>query len=843
MAVINRHNVIDLIGRNPRKYHSCIITCFTFNFTYFEERILPVLRVSNIKNINIFVDGNELEKAQEFLSGKEFSFQKNYSLIPIYNNNGVFHPKVIYLFGHHEGLVTIGSGNLTSSGLSYNDEIWASFQHKDLQTEDLYVFKETWFYLNQFFDQAIGVGKEKLNWIYNNSAWLGELIHKKDISNAHLSVISSNFFREWKNELNDSVVQTITIISPFYDSNGKIIEELNHTYQPQSIRIVLDANSELLPFDFFDTQLKNIAFYDWRDVKKDFDDNYFRLHAKIFHFETAQEEYLFIGSPNATLAALGNESVGSINNELGILFKRKKKKSTWLDELGISFASKNQIKDFQYLLKNKPTEQNKLGGKNNKYPLKIKYAENTSSSIHVYLNTYLSDSIQLLGLDRNGLPVKLELIENGKAFVQLRSDRLSDVFKIYAFDGSNRISNYCIVHQVDALIKTNPNQRNAALDELMNNPQIQIDNLYKVVQFMDYSWTEETNENVQKSIKTVNYGNQIKSVNEPKNSKEEKVSYEEFNNVDNIYQRLGITNHANIRIADYFLALSKGLDNNYDESLELSIDDEIEIEDVQSEKQLGNKQSVPVNVGLKIKKHLEKFLLKVNQHLYDKIDNVLKFKIINPTDFSNDYYNLNLISKLSVASELLVQYRDITFEYENENFIHLIEQGNIDDHGSSIKGFLYNTIGLFMIGFNQKGLHYEYQYLNEKMVQYQEQLLKNLVYLTQSVYWRKSNTYQLELIYLNLRMYFKENRNIVKLLNGLVDIELEIHFNDWLINFENIQSRKELIVEANHYLIDKIIFNSKLGFCRVIGCKNQIVEVETLIGLTSIKLPKCILFK
>ena len=155
MEFIERQNVLDLIGRDSRRYHSCIITCYSFDFTYFEERVLPVFRASNIRNVNVFVDGNSLESSQEMLTGKEFSFQKNYSLIPVYKGKGVFHPKIILLTGYHEGLLIVGSGNITSSGLNNNDEIWA--------------------YLETYFPLALGVGSEKLNWFTNNSPWISTL--------------------------------------------------------------------------------------------------------------------------------------------------------------------------------------------------------------------------------------------------------------------------------------------------------------------------------------------------------------------------------------------------------------------------------------------------------------------------------------------------------------------------------------------------------------------------------------------------------------------------------------------------------------------------------------------
>ena len=63
--IIERQNILELIGKNRNKYSSCIITSYTFDLSFFEERILPSLRTSNIRNINVFVDGNYLERIIE----------------------------------------------------------------------------------------------------------------------------------------------------------------------------------------------------------------------------------------------------------------------------------------------------------------------------------------------------------------------------------------------------------------------------------------------------------------------------------------------------------------------------------------------------------------------------------------------------------------------------------------------------------------------------------------------------------------------------------------------------------------------------------------------------------
>ena len=249
MEFIERQNVLDLIGRDSRRYHSCIITCYSFDFTYFEERVLPVFRASNIRNVNVFVDGNSLESSQEMLTGKEFSFQKNYSLIPVYKGKGVFHPKIILLTGYHEGLLIVGSGNITSSGLNNNDEIWGAFHFKDNSEKNAKIFYEIWAYLETYFPLALGVGSEKLNWFTNNSPWISTLGNLIGNNSENPIALTQSFYKNILKEIPKENVLEITVVSPYFDKEGKIIQQLQRDFSPQKINVFIDE-SGILPSEF-----------------------------------------------------------------------------------------------------------------------------------------------------------------------------------------------------------------------------------------------------------------------------------------------------------------------------------------------------------------------------------------------------------------------------------------------------------------------------------------------------------------------------------------------------------------------------------------------------------------
>ena len=82
--MIKRRNILELIGKHRGKYHSCVLTCYSFDFSFFEERVLPTLRLANIKNVNVLADGHYLEMAQEATTGREFKHNKTYNFHPIY---------------------------------------------------------------------------------------------------------------------------------------------------------------------------------------------------------------------------------------------------------------------------------------------------------------------------------------------------------------------------------------------------------------------------------------------------------------------------------------------------------------------------------------------------------------------------------------------------------------------------------------------------------------------------------------------------------------------------------------------------------------------------------------
>ena len=56
--MIDRKNIIEILGKRMNVYHSAIITCYNFDPIFFESVYLPTLRRLGITNIIVLTDAS-----------------------------------------------------------------------------------------------------------------------------------------------------------------------------------------------------------------------------------------------------------------------------------------------------------------------------------------------------------------------------------------------------------------------------------------------------------------------------------------------------------------------------------------------------------------------------------------------------------------------------------------------------------------------------------------------------------------------------------------------------------------------------------------------------------------
>ncbi len=113
---------------NPRlfcreqSYHKALLLTYSFDPIFFEQVVLPDLWAGRSSDILVLGDQAQIDASTQSAAGQLWHLGKHYLLAGA-NHTGAFHPKVFLRLGPKDGIVMLGSGNLTSSGWGGNQEL------------------------------------------------------------------------------------------------------------------------------------------------------------------------------------------------------------------------------------------------------------------------------------------------------------------------------------------------------------------------------------------------------------------------------------------------------------------------------------------------------------------------------------------------------------------------------------------------------------------------------------------------------------------------------------------------------------------------------------------------
>lgn len=658
--IIDRQNILELIGKNKGKYSSCIITAYSFDFAFFEERVMTVLRSANIRNVNVFLDGKYLEQNLENLSGYEFKTHKTYSLNPIYES-GVFHPKIMLLTGPKHGLLIIGSGNMTSSGLNTNDEIWGAFHLNSIESPNAPIFSSVWAYLQFYLKQAKGFNAQKIEWISHRSPWL-EVI-QKPTTNSFTSIdkdleikfignsVNVSTYDELVNSLPKKGLENLTIIAPYFDKEGKALEQFFIDFKINKAVCISDFEYGLVPFGLERNLSKKVSFYDWKDCTKAFNVNYNRLHAKLFHFTYENGwEYLLIGSANATQSALGSKTIPPKNAEAGILLRRKMKLG-YLANLGIDFKKAKKIDLAFYVKKPNPFEE---GQKVLKFDIRVVYAEINGNGLVVFLKKETNKSHELFVLDCEGNIVERHPVTENSSELKFEIENPTKVNRLYISVKGKRISNFCLIHNVSLQAKCNPDPIHSEIAEMIESLSSDPENgqMIELLRHLDDQLIDDEMDDKRKSSSKGSSKTQKEIVRHYGS-----ITPEEFDNLDSVQSiSTRLLNSPGVQIADFLQLLSRGfiLSNpKISESIEEAL------AAISEEDQTGVGEEVQSSFFEKSweeneQKAIEKYLNKVTDYFKNRLEDLHESKSI--THVPRTPLSLKDLTRISTALDLMYIY-------------------------------------------------------------------------------------------------------------------------------------------------------------------------------------------
>lgn len=342
------------------KFHSALMTSFSINLYYWEIQLLRALSAKDINYVSALVDSDCLSE-QLLKYSKAFSGRRplDFSLHG-FKMKGAFHPKIQFYAGRDIVLTLVGSGNLTIMGHGRNLEVWSPVMVDSMDSPAYPFIRDVWNYLKTLYN---GLGPEADNIInsieancdllkddYNEPAtehYMGEE-SIRFFSNQETSLFTQ--CQEW---IGNDEIDTITVMSPFYDSKAEFIKTLYNQYNPKEIRLIIEEGFGALPKKKYIPDY--VKLYNWKDIEKTPGVRYQDFfHSKCFFFKGERYHYMLCGSSNASVAAFGLPGVMPTNHEASVGYKSPT--TDYFKMSGFTLTDPIQIDEIKYTEKQESSD-------------------------------------------------------------------------------------------------------------------------------------------------------------------------------------------------------------------------------------------------------------------------------------------------------------------------------------------------------------------------------------------------------------------------------------------------------------------------------------------------------
>jgi len=841
-----KENIFDLLGTDSRKYHSAILTSFSFDFSFFETRAMRALKGAGVRNILVLIDEQTLIELMEKPSGMEFRRNYGYGIYPV-DAPGVFHPKILFCSGVIEGFLAIGSGNLTAAGHGSNDELWSVFHFKSADSANAHIFSQAWNYLLTITSALSGNAADKVFRMSRFSPWIHEL-PKSDLSNfAFIGPDEVALLPVYEGDdkmntifgfLNKNLVREVKVLSPYFEKDGLLLKNLRETFPKASIKVVVDTNFGVLPVNLEST---NIEFHNWQSVYSEKGDEISRLHGKLIVFSLNNEEELIVsGSSNASTAAFGVHGKKAKNKELNVIFRRKK--SDVFQKMGLnlttnSLISLNDFKDKQApdIFDRPPVFEGLIT---------VKHAEILGAEISLVSRGSVNKMICLKVYDRERrlLETSQPLTFQNKCTIKLNQVAELPFFACWANEAGDRVSNFVLIQDTAIHLKTNPDPSTERLESLFDNIEKgnfgQVAELLSLVSFVD----EED-----ASPKAAFRAGTINAERIDKNTEYGVApTYEEFTQLsdEHLLKQKGLLLSPNVRIAEFLSIIKRKQMPILDEDVlsresQVTDTDNTDGDDEDIQRERSAYLNIPrFNELRKEKNSVYNYLKNYHKHLSQRTAPYLDTSYLK--DFKPSAITLHDYSNLLIAIHLVKNYTAKRIEYiENEKIksdVFLSLTG--DKPFNNQKSFLLCILPQFLLLAEQGIITYEHESSQNKLFAFRKEAFFNIIFLISNTPWNNQELPWVKSILLNAAHITIKNTkvsvsNMLKDLNDwikkVLDSDLFKSFRlieDYNSNLKKIlkpaiesldalRVGRKTIVPTDSLQQGEYIYNSKLGICLI----------------------------
>ncbi len=634
--MIERQNIIKLLGDRTNVYHSALLTTYSFDPIYFEAVYLSTLRKLGITNVVVLMDASMYD---QLLSDSNYQChrvsQYNYTLVRKENfHSGVFHPKVVLLFGEEEGSLIVGSGNLTYSGLANNDEVWNAFHVQGNNSIHYPLFYQAWKYISQSANQTSSLVSRQIDWMLEQSPWLHQettdstvLLSSGEECALLYNTAESTILDKLLLSIGDKRIVSIKVIAPFYDAEGDALSALKKQLAPKEMQCILDLERQSAPYSLLKTDTSTVF------CKADSSNP---LHAKIFELQAEDETWLLCGSANAGNMALGTGHY-AFNDEVCILLHCNTQRN-YIAELGLKYIALTQ-EERKSIIKPKQIEKEQ-----NKLQVKFVYCEEQNDELRLqFSKDGIKGELTLLDSHQSIIYQK-NIITRQDMSINIADVEIANLNMAVLMNNETEISNRLLVVREMNVERGNPDPKRRKLSRLLDDPDL-LENLSHILGYIEF-------DDAKKMLK------RVKSADNTTTDEQEDVAVtsDRFNVLKD--SALSISMHSGIRILGYLrqiLFKNEEIEDTDDDLLE--IDDEGSKGDDEKEKDFDHKSSEASDAA-KMRNDVVSFLKKMLSFLQEKTKDA---SIYGDYNKAVNRQCLQAVSGLNAASSIAVAARAIIF--------------------------------------------------------------------------------------------------------------------------------------------------------------------------------------
>ena len=422
------------------------------------------------------------------------------------------------------------------------------------------------------------------------------------------------------------------------------------------------------------------------------------------------------------------------------------------------------------------------------------------------------------------------------------------------------------MHRLEGLLRCNPDPNQEKLDALLEHDFIDGEGITDLIQFVDYNWADDQSES-KKNVFNHSTG-AVRTATENKDDKKyEVLDAKQFNIVstESLLRQSGELSNSTVKIAEFLSLFSSGMVIGNDEFRES--EEQKLYEDEQQQGQGDEVDKKPKRVkGSKEKTAISKYFKKLDSIYSISLSTFIKSRVTN--DLQGDKITIRSLSSILIALHLIyLKYgkkftvltsevdQDGEFVAKEETYLNI---GSKSESVDTVKGFLINVFGKFLLISANGYKEYEYEILNQKLSKSRELLFLKSVLLILNTNWKSSETKDRDILLLNCLYFILGKQILLKelqddLINKLQNLKsrtsfISSEFEEQMVWFEDNllkdyikwyaafidpkNERKKLIYPVSKLGYGKILFNSKIGF-------NFIKKVDASEQTSKLNLSRC----